>query len=171
MKREKILFYLTSDIVHVYFVNTKREVIENTITSSFFKFGEISNVSNGSMVLEEINNKYNVNSGLLKPIMYVLYNDVNNSDQEYLYKVILESFNYDEIYFFKLSEFIKYICDKDNVVVFDKDYYTLIKSMEKHKNIGDIDYEPILIGKKSNKYKYYSDMDIIWHSFVKFISQ
>ena len=99
MKREEVLFYLSVDVIHIYLVHAQKEIIKEIDTSSFFKYGEISNVENCRKVIDDIIDDNLVITGFLKPLVIVLYNDITNCDLKELYKLVLYSFNYGVIKF------------------------------------------------------------------------
>lgn len=165
MKREEVLFYLTTGKIQFYLVNSKKEIFVKLDTSLFFKFGEISDVNLCSDVISDIISKKKILNGILKPTITVLYNDNMYSDLKYLYKTALIPFNYNSIKFIGLNEIIKYIKDDKKVIVFDGDYYTYYKDGFKCKNIDNIDFEPILIGIKSEDNIHFSDQNLIWNTF------
>ena len=169
MKREEILFYLSNGLVHLYFKNTKKEVIFDVDTSSFFKFGEISDVEKFQEEIEKIAEK-TFSGSILKPIVHVLYNDITYSDQKYLYKVGLSSFNYSNIKFYELSGLIRKIDKNKNILIFDKDYYTDIKNRCKLKNIDELENDPIIIGENDGKCTHFSDKNLIWNEFKYYTS-
>jgi len=165
MKREEVLFYIANDKIYIYLVNAKKEVIESLDTSTFFKFGEISNVENCSDILGEFINKKNILNGLLKPIIYVLYNDVTNCDLTYLYKVGLQCLNYSDIKFIGMSDLLKKIKGFKKIVVYDKDYYTYLSKFYKTKNFDELGEDVIFIGYDRNKGMHFSDKNLLWNTF------
>ncbi len=163
-RRETILFYMVNDKIYLYRKVLKKENIIEVDTSKFFSFGEISDVEACQNCLTEIQAKMNFNAIYLKPDFLVLYNDVSHSDLKFLYKEVLKVFDYNEVKFVPMSEVVTKIRDDENLVVFDKNYYTLIVRREKCMN-DDFDFEPVFIGKKDREHIHYSDTDIIWKKF------
>lgn len=165
MKREAILFYMQNDKIYIYLSNVKKEIIEKLDTSLLFKYGEISNIKAFRNTIESIIDKNKLLGGILKPNIMVLYNDITNCDLKFLYEIGLEPFSYNKITFFALSELIKEISKNDNIIFFDKDYYTIFKNCKKIKNIDNLDFEPIIIGSNKENNLHYSGNDIIWNKF------
>lgn len=165
MKREEVLFYLSSDKIHVYMINSKREIIEELDTSTFFKYGEISDVETCREVISDFVTRNNILKGILKPDVYVLYNDVCNCDLEYLFKSVLVYLNYNELKFLGLTTLIKIFKNYENIVIYDKDYYTIFATKEKVSILNNIDFIPILIGDTDTSNLHFSDKNIIWNSF------
>lgn len=164
MKREEILVYISSEFIHLYLVNAKKEVIER-FDNSFFRYGEISDVEGLTIEINKAIGNHNIYTGLFKPMLHVLYNDVTNCDLKYLYKAVLSDFNYSDIRFYELSGLIHKINSDTRVVVYDKNYYTLVKKKCKVDNLDNIDFEPIVIGIDDKKNVHFSDKDIIWNQF------
>lgn len=164
LKRETILFYMANDKIYLYRILSGKEDIIELDTSGFFSFGEISDVRECQKRLTEIQAKMNFNTIYLKPNILVLYNDVSHSDLKFLYREVLKVFDYNEVRFVPVSAITKKIRNDENLVVFDKNYYTFIVRREKSMN-DDFDFEPIFIGKTDSKHIHYSDTDIIWKKF------
>ena len=165
MKREEVLFYMTNDKIHVYLSNAKREIIEEVNTSTFFKYGEISDIEICREEISSFISRNNLIKGVLKPDLIVLYNDICNCDLEYLYKSVLAYFNYNEIKFLRLTNLVKNIKNYENIVIYDKDYYTIIGTKEKKKNLSDLDFLPIVIGEIDKDFLHFSDKNLIWNIF------
>lgn len=166
MKREDILFYMSEGKIHTFLVHSKREKVFDLDTSLFFKFGEISNVSMCEARVTEVLTKMKLGEFILKPNIIVLYNDICYSDTKFLYKVIFEEFGYNSIKFARLSRLAKLICNQDNVVVFDKNYYSLIDRGEKCTMEETIGFDPIIIGKRHSEHVHYPEEDIVWRTFI-----
>ncbi len=162
MKREEILFYLSEGKLSLYFTGAQKEKTLDVDTSLFFQCGEISNVSKGENALTQLLAKIKFNHSYLKPDLVVLYNDVCRADMKHLYCSVLRGFSYNTIRFVRLSRIARSISKEKNVVVFDKNYYTLIDRGEKTKNDGDLGENPIIIGKCKTPHVHYPDEDIIW---------
>lgn len=109
-------------------------------------------------------NQKRILSGVLKAKIYILYNDVCNRDICFLYKYLFSFANYQKIKFIKLSTLIKRIKSDNNIVIFDRDNYTLLKDNVKRRNIDDIDYIPILINADDKGKLNFADKNIIWKS-------
>lgn len=165
MKREVILFYITFNKIYLYLKKVKKEVIDYFDTSSFFKNGEISDVSEFSRCLNKFIEKGKIAYGLIKPKIIVLYNDVTDSDLKFLYQAGLSPFNADDIEFTELSKIVKAITKDENIVFFDGDCYTVFKDNIKIKDIKKVDFMPTIIGHASKKYKHFADENIIWETF------
>ena len=166
MKKEVILFYISSNIINMFLVNKKREIIKEVDTSSFFKFGEISCVKNFKTSLEKIVNEEKVLTGLFKPNLIVLYNDVTYCDLECLYELALLPFNYDKINFVPISNIVKTVNANEKLVFFDKNYYTVFKGNYKTDNKSIVPIDSIFIGKTDDESIHYSDSTILWKTFI-----
>lgn len=166
MKREVVLFYIECDKIYMYLLKSKKEIIKCINTSFFFNYGEICNVDEFSKVLEKMLHDEKILTGLFKPILYVLYNDVCNCDLKYLYKTSLLPFNYEKINFVSLSDIVKLINDDSKIVYFDKDYYTVFNGNFKTKDEKDIVFFPIYIGKYNTNSIHYFDNSIVWKTFI-----
>ena len=166
MKREVILLYMKNDAIYIYLVNAKKEIIKSIDTSFFFKFGEIFNVSLFNECITKLVYEERILSGILKPVIHVLYNDVTNCDLKYLYTIGLSAFNYEKITFYPLSKIIKTINDRDTIVLFDKDYYTDFLHEFKTNNQKSISLNALYIGKNSTENIHYADEFIIWKTFI-----
>jgi len=164
VKRETVMLYMVNDKIYLYRVLAKKENIIEVDTELFFSFGEISDVEACQKCLTEIQTKMNFNAIYLKPNFLVLYNDVSHSDLKFLYKEVLKVFDYNEVKFVPMSLVVTKIRNDENLVVFDKNYYTLIVRREKCMT-DDFDFEPVFIGKKDSEHIHYSDTDIIWKKF------
>ncbi len=165
MKREEILFYLASDVVHVYLTKSKKEYIEQVDTSPFFKCGEISSVKQLREYIEKFASKLNFGLYYLKPELVVLYNDVCAGDVKYLYRHALSPFGYSKASFVPLSRLVKKIKDDEKVVVCDGNCYTLIDSRRKVESLKGLEFEPIVLGETSRKHIHHSDKEILWKTF------
>ncbi len=163
-RRETVLFYMVNDKIYLYRTVARKENIIEVDTGLFFSFGEISDVEECQKCLTEIQTKMNFNAIYLKPNFIVLYNDVSHSDLKFLYKEVLKVFDYNEVKFVPISAVATKIRNDENLVVFDKNYYTLIVRREKCMT-DDFDFEPVFIGKKDREHIHYSDADIIWKKF------
>ena len=170
MKREEILFYMTVNKISIYLIEARSEKIIESDTSLFFKLGEISNVLECRKVVTEILSKLNFSFLYLKPNITILYNDVCNSDLKYLYKCVLRELNFNTIFFAPVRKLVKDYINKQNIVIFDENYYTDIDRGEKYLNLKCISFDPILIGKKDNVHKHYAKEDIIWSTFKTYFT-
>lgn len=164
MKREEILFYLSEGKLSLYFANAQEEKIFDIDTSLFFKCGEISNVQKCENALTEILSKIKFNHSYLKPDLIVLYNDVCYADMKYLFRCALRGFSYNTIRFIKLTKVVKEISKDKNIVVFDKNYYTLIDRGEKCMDDGRLGENPIIIGKSRTAHIHYPEEDIVFRT-------
>lgn len=171
MKKEVILLYLTCEKIYVYLMRAKREVIICKDTSSFFKLGEISDVELCKKTLDKIITEEKILTGLFRPNLYVLYNDITNCDLMYLYNAALVCFNYEKISFIPLSDIIKMINIDSRVVLFDKNYYTIFKEKTKTRSADNINFKPIYIGKKQTNATHYSDDAIVWKTFISYFTK
>lgn len=165
MKKEEVLFYIANGKFYVYLVHAKKEVIEKIDTSSFFKCGEISDVENCQNAIADFVDKKFVLTGFLKPDIKVLYNDTTFCDLKELYKISLLPFNYDDISFIGWNSILKRFHNRERLVVFDCDYYTILKDNIKVQNIDMLKFSPIIIGSKCRDYVHYADLDILWNTF------
>ena len=165
MKREAILFFMENNIINIYFPKSKKELNEKIDTSLFFKYGEISNVEEFSNTIEKLIDNKKIISSIIKPDIIVLYNDITNSDLEYLYKIGLNPLNYNKIIFIKLSELIKDINKNEKIIYYDTNYYTIFKTKNKQSNIDNLEYEPLIIGNNQKDNLHFSKKDIIWQYF------
>ncbi len=170
MKREEILFYLSEGKLSLYFVNTKEEKIYDVDTSLFFKCGEISNVAKGESVLTEILSKIKFSHSYLKPNLIVLYNDICHADMKYLFRCVLRGFSYNAIKFVRLSSLVKMICKDKNVIVFDRNYYTLMDRGEKSMDDSKLGEKPIIIGKGKTSCIHYPEEDIIFRTLKSYFT-
>jgi hypothetical protein len=171
MKREEILFYLSNDKVRMYFLREEKDYTYEIDTSSFFKYGDIYNVELCDFAITEILTKINFSPFHLKPNLYVLYNNVSACDTKFLYSHALRSFNYNFIRFIPLTGIVKRIKSDQNIVVFDKNYYTLIDRGEKILTDSDIEIEEVLIGRRNPNHVHYSDDDIIWDTCKSYFTK
>lgn len=169
MKREEILLYLSTNTIRLYLVNLGKENIIEKDTSLFFEFGEILDEKKCEKELTNIFAKLSFN--LLKPNITILYNDISHSDIKFLYRCSIREVNFNYIYFVSITNLVKKYVKKDNIVIFDKNYYTLIDQHEKTIHEEYINFEPIYIGKKDSKYSHYSDKDIIWNTFKTYFTK
>lgn len=165
MKREEVLFYLSTRKVHIYLVNSKKEIIEELDTSTFFKYGEISDTLKFSEEINKIFTKNNILNGILKPNLYVLYNDVCNCDLEFLYREGLSFLSYATIKFIGITNLLKSFKEKERLVLYDKNYFTIIYDGKKLNKIESLDFDPIYIGYNEANNLHYSDKDLIWETF------
>lgn len=167
MKRETILFYISFNKIHIYLKNLKKEIIENVDTFSFFQCDEIKDVMKFSEIIEKMLIKKNIKSDFLKPNIIVLYNDITNSDIKYLYQEALTAFNYNNIYFYSLSELINDFCKNKKIIYYDGVCFTNFYNKDKTStlNLNEDDY--YFIGKPYNNFKYFSNFDILWEKFIK----
>lgn len=165
MKREEVLFYLTTGKIYLYLKNTKREIIEDIDTSTFFKYGEISSVEDFTNTINDFMNKKKIFTGIFKSNIYVLYNNITNCDLTFLYKSALNSMGFNNIEFISITKVLKTIGSFKRLVLCDEDYFTLIDKKEKVLNLNDITFEPILIGGNMGNFTHYADTDLIWNSF------
>lgn len=170
MKREEILFYLSTGKIHVYLVKNKKEYIETLDTSLFFKLGEISNVVRCSEAITKLLSKMNFGLYYLKPNITVLYNDVCSADTKFLYRSVLETLGYNNLNFVPLTKLAKKIGKGKNLVVSDGDYYTLVNRGEKSMSLDSVDFDPIILGKTDKSHVHYSDVDIIWKAFKSYFT-
>jgi len=165
MKREAILFYLSTDKLRLYRTRGKQEEVFEIDTSLFFEFGEISNVQKCARVLTKYLARMHFGPVYLKPDFIVLYNDVSHSDIKFLYRAVLGEMEANSIKFVPLTRVAKSIRDDENLVLFDKNYYTLVNRGEKLMNLETIDFEPVLIGNEDTSHLHYSEEDIVWRTF------
>lgn len=171
MKREEILYYMKEDKIYLFAVYSKKERVIELDTSSFFKFGEISDVRKLRKTISEILNKFSFGPIYMKPNLNILYNDVTNCDIKYLYENVFATQDFNKINFFCLTDIAKRINNSNNLVVFDKDYYTLINKKIKTTDKNIIDFDPILIGKKMSTCIHYSEENIIWNTFKSYFTK
>lgn len=164
MKRESILIYLKSGKFYVFLNKAKKEIIEEIDTSSFFEFEEIRSVEKFSEFVSKFIVKNNI-TNLIKPKLFVLYNEISHSDIVYLYKMALEEFNYSEIEFIKIGFLISKIEDSDRIVFNDSGCFTSFKFKKKSDNITAFSHDSIIVGDKLEQYIHYSDENLIWNSF------
>lgn len=165
MKRETILFYLSTNSMRLYLVRSKKEYVLKEDTSLFFKYGEIKNVELGRKYLSKIISKLKFGLYYLKPDLVVLYNDVCSCDNEFLYRGLLEEIDANGIKFVPLTKIAMDIRDDENLVVADGDYYTLLNRREKVNSLDSLGFEPVIIGEKDDNYIHFSDDSIIWNKF------
>lgn len=171
MKRETILFYLSTNSIKIYLKRSKKEYVLKEDTSLFFRYGEISCVKMGKKAVSKIIAKLKFGLYYLKPDVVVLYNDVCSCDNEFLYRGLLEEIDANEIEFVPLTKIAKEISDNDNLVVADGDYYTLVNRGEKVNSLDLLDFEPVIIGKKDDKHVHFSDDSIIWNKFKSYFTK
>ncbi len=162
MKREEILLYLSVGKVRLYFINAKDEYIFEEDTSLFFEYGEISNEKLGEEFFLNIFNRINLGLYYIKPNVHVLYNDVAHADVKFLYECVLKPINYNKIDFVPLTKLVSKIRKKDEVVVYDEDYYTLVGKLLKVENLDDLDFEPVIMGCQQSDCIHYANLDILW---------
>ena len=165
IKSNRILIYINDDFFHAYFLNNKKEIIE-PLKTKFVVEGEIKNVKEGKIFLEKLDRKKDLYSGLFKPSLIVLYNDITNSDVITLYKLLLEDFNYKSIDFISLSEFLKPMKDFDRLFLYDNGIYTSFSDRKKYKSLELIKFKPIIIGNDHTDFIHYSDKFLIWNNFI-----
>ena len=156
---------MQNDKIYIKLSKCKNEIIEKVDTSLLFKYGEITDVKKFQSMIEDILNKERLLGGILKPDIIVLYNDVTNCDLKFLYEVGLEPFGYNKITFIELSKIVKQISKNNNIVFFDKNYFTIFKNNQKLENTEFLDFEPIIIGSNKEDNLHFSDNDLIWNYF------
>lgn len=170
MKREEILFYITTDIIHIYLKNANKEYLEKIDTSLFFKLGEISDVDRCSEAITKLTSKMNFGLYYLKPNVYVLYNDVCSCDIKFLYRSSLQALGYNRLNFVPLTRLTSKIHEKKNLVVRDGNYYILIDRGEKRMSLESLDFDPIIIGEANDHHVHYADRDILWKTFKTYFT-
>lgn len=170
MQREEILFYMRSGELDIYQTKSKKEKKIEFDNSLFFEFGEIKNAEEGLKTLSELISSIKLNPFYLKPKLIILYNDICHSDSKFLYKYVLKDLECSEIKFVPLSTIVKKIKDDDRVVVFDKNYYTVIGQKTKIASLDSLDFEPIIIGKKDTNYIHFPDKDTVWKAFKTYFT-
>ncbi len=168
-KNKEILIYIDSNYTHIYFKNQNRTIIEKN--NNIIKNSEIVNVEKTLKHLLEIDKKYNIYNGYLKPNLTVLYNDLVSCDIIYLYKEVLQDFNYKNIDFIKLSDLIKNIKNSDRILLYDNNCYISFSLCKTFNQLNNLPFEPIIIGSKDSKFKYYSDKFFIWNSFLRYFTK
>lgn len=171
MKREEVLLYLSIGKVRLYFVNAKDEYIFEEDTSLFFEYGEISNEKLCEEFFLNISSRINLGFYYLKPNIHVLYNDICYSDSKFLYKCALRGLSYNKLDFVPISKLITKIRKKDEVIIFDENYYTLVGKKRKTKSLEGIDFEPIMIGSKQTDNIHYADLDILWNTMKTYFTK
>ena len=164
MRNENILIFLEKNKFYFYNIKTKKEIIEEVDMTSFFEFGEIKSVNKFQEYIKSFLDKYNIAS-FLKPNISVLYNDVSYSDQESLYKLVLNEFNYSNISFIKMRKIVSKEDNFERIIYFDGDIYTSFNLGIKQFSLDFINFEPIIIGEKLDGYIHYSDKQILWNLF------
>lgn len=170
MQREEILFYMKFGELDIYQTKSKKEKKIEFDNSLFFEFGEIKNAEECMKALSELISSIKFNPFYLKPKLVILYNDACHSDSKFLYKYVLKDLECSEIRFVPLSTIAKKIKDDDRVVVFDGNYYTIINKQIKIESLDDLDFEPIIIGKKDKDRVHYPDKDTIWKAFKTYFT-
>lgn len=173
MKREEILFYMATDKVYLYLVNSKHEKIVDLDTSLFFRFGEIYDIETCSKTITELLLKMNFGTFYLKPNMTILYNNVCRSDIKFLYRYAIRELECNNINFVPLKTVLKMVRDDENLVFFDENYYTLINKEEKcamEQIETYLDFEPVLVGKSDTIHLHYADEDIVWRTFKTYFT-
>lgn len=171
MRREEILIFLATDKLYIYSVSAKKEKIIDLDTSQFFRFGEISNLEKCEKMFSENLSKMDFKTFYLKPNFVILYNDVAYGDTKYLYRSLFRNIEFNSLAFVPLSRVARRINKSDNLVIFDKNYYTLVARGEKVKSEEDIMFEPILIGKSDTEHIHYSDTTILWKEFKTYFTK
>lgn len=165
MKRESILFYLKSNKIYFYLMNSKKEYVECLDTSLFFKYGEISNVRLCIEAITKLVEKMNLGLYYLKPNITVLYNDVCYADAKFIYRSVLDTIGYNKIDFVPITKLAAKIKDDKNVVISDGDYYILVKSRRRVDSLNSLDWDPVVIGSVDDKYVHFADEEIIYKTF------
>lgn len=165
IKNNKILIYINDNYFHIYYLNNKKEIIE-PINNKFIVNDEIKSVKNGKKFLDKLDNKKNIYSGFFKPDLTVLYNDITNSDITFLYKALLEDFNYKKINFISLSNFLKNNKEFNRLLLYQNGIYTSFKDKKKYESLDYINYNPIIIGNDNSGLVHYCDKFLIWNSFI-----
>lgn len=165
MKREEILLYINCGKVYIYKQYAKKEILLEIDTSSFFKWGEISDVDTGIEILEREISKNNIVSDILKPTLHVLYNDITNCDIKYLYRALLSVFNYNTINFYALSDLVKEIKFGKDAVLYDGESYTVFKEKIKLKDYSSLPLDYVIIGDHDKSNIHYADKDLVWNTF------
>ena len=89
----------------------------------------------------------------------------------YLYKEILQDFNYKNIEFIKLSKLREKIKKYDRLHLYEDNYYTSFALNKKFKKIDELSFEPIIIGLNNTNYKHYSDKYFIWNVFLRYFTK
>lgn len=170
MRREEILVFLATDKLYIYSVSAKKEKIIDLDTSQFFRFGEISNLEKCERVISENLAKMDFKTFYLKPNYILLYNDICYSDTKFLYKSLFRNIEFNKLAFVPMSRVARKINKNENLVIFDKNYYTLVNRGEKCFSEEDILFEPILIGKVDTDHIHYSDSTILWKEFKTYFT-
>lgn len=170
MRREEMLVFLATDKLYIYSSSAKKEKIIDLDTSQFFQFGEISDVDKCEKIFSENLAKLDFKSFYLKSNYIILYNDITYCDIKFLYKSLFRNIEFNKIAFVPMSRVARRINKSDNLVIFDKNYYTLVSRREKVKSEEDILFEPILIGKTDTDHIHYSDSSIIWKEFKTYFT-
>lgn len=161
---------MENDRIYIYSVNAKKEHIYDVDTSLFFKLGEISNEKLCESTITELLAKISFGPFYLKPNLIVLYNDICNCDLKFIYRCALSGFNYNHIDFVPLSKLVKKIKNDQNIVVFDKNYYTLIDRGEKIMQASTFDFEPVVVGEPKSVHMHFSGDDLIWKTFKSYFT-
>lgn len=170
MRREEILVFLATDKLYIYSVSAKKEKIIDLDTSQFFQFGEISDVEKCEKVISRELSKMDFKTFYLKPNYIILYNDIARSDTKFLYRSLFREIEFNTLAFVPLSKVARRINKSDNLVIFDKNYYTLVNRKEKCKSEDEILFDPIIIGKSDTEHIHYSDSTLIWKEFKTYFT-
>ena len=165
MNKNKILIYISDNFFHIYFLNNKTEIIE-PINDKFMCYGEIKSVDKGKKFLDFLDKKYNIYTGFFKPDLNVLYNDITNTDIKILYKLLLEDFNYKNINFISLSNFLKDKKNFNRLVLYENGIYTAFSLRKKYESLSFLKYKPIIIGNDNSGQIHYCDKFLIWNNFI-----
>jgi len=116
IKKKQIYIYINSDKTYIFLKHKNKTIIENN-NNNIIKNSEIVNVEKTLKHLLKIDKKHNIYNGYLKPDIIVLYNDFVDCDIIYLYKAILQDFNYKNISFIKISELIKKLKNNERILI------------------------------------------------------
>lgn len=164
-KNNKILIYINDNYFHMYFLDNKKEIIK-PIKNKFIIAGEIKDVFLGKKFLDELDKKENIYSGFFKPDLTVLYNDITNCDIKALYKMMLDDFNYRNINFVSLSDFLKTRKDYNRIFLYENNTYTSFSERKKYESLDFTNIKPIIIGNDNSDRIHYSDKFLIWNNFI-----
>ena len=83
----------------------------------------------------------------------------------------LSIFNYNDIEFVPITKIVKLINASDNLVLFDKNYYTVFKYNYKTDNVKNINFKPLYIGKVGTQVVHYADDGIVWKTFISYFTK
>ena len=164
--RKIFIFYFTKEYTFIYIKNSKKEIIDK-VNNTFMKYSEIIDYNRFIQYLNYLKNKYLILNTFLKPIIYVLYNDISFTDIKYIYSnAFKDTFYPYSINFIKISDL-----NYNGKLVYYDDCYTNLNKRTKFCSESFLSKKSILVGKVSNKHLHFSDKYYFWSKIKETIQK